>query len=128
RDAVDESDLDLKHCKGIGIGAPGAVDFDAGRVIFAPNLGWKDVPLKKELEKRLEVPVFVGNDCNVCTLGVYEHELQAKPRNVVGMFIGTGIGGGLVLDGKIYAGSNHIAGEVGHMVLQVDGPKCGCGN
>lgn len=128
RDAVDECDLNLKQCKGIGIGAPGAVDFDAGRVIFAPNLGWKDLPLKKELEKQLEVPVFLENDCNICTLGVYEQELQAKPRNVIGMFIGTGIGGGIILDGKLHSGANHIAGEIGHMVLDMDGPKCACGN
>jgi len=126
-EAVDECDLDIKHCAGVGIGAPGAVDFEAGRVIFAPNLDWKDLPVKKELEQRLEVPVFLDNDCNVCTLGVFEKELSGKPASVVGMFIGTGIGGGLVLDGKPYSGMNHTAGEIGHMVLQVDGPKCGCG-
>jgi glucokinase len=128
RDAVDECDLDLKHCKGVGIGAPGAVDFEAGRIIFAPNLGWKDLPLKKELEKRLDVPVFLENDCNVCTLGVHERELGGKPRHLIGMFIGTGIGGGLILDGKLYSGANHTAGEIGHMIMEVDGPKCGCGN
>ncbi len=126
-DAVDECDLDLKLCRGVGIGAPGAVDFEAGKVVFAPNLDWKDLPLKKELEKRLEVPVFLDNDCNVCSLGVYEKELGAKPASMVGMFIGTGIGGGLVLEGKPYSGMSHTAGEIGHMVVQVDGPKCGCG-
>lgn len=128
RDAVDECDLDLKQCRGIGIGAPGAVDFDAGRVIFAPNLGWRDVPLKKELEKRLDVPVFLENDCNVCTLGVHERELGGKPRHLIGIFVGTGIGGGIVLDGKLFSGANHTAGEIGHMVLKVGGEKCGCGN
>jgi glucokinase len=128
RDAVDECDLDLKQCRGVGIGAPGAVDFDAGRVIFAPNLGWRDVPLKKELEKRLDVPVFLENDCNVCTLGVHERELGGKPRHMIGIFVGTGIGGGLILDGKLFSGVNHTAGEIGHMVLKVGGEKCGCGN
>lgn len=129
RDALDECDLDLKQCKGIGIGAPGAVDFEAGRVIFAPNMpGWKDVPLKKELEKRLEVPVFIENDCNIAVLGVHEKEFGGKPRNLIGIFVGTGIGGGIILDGKLFSGSNHTAGEIGHMVLEVDGPKCGCGN
>lgn len=126
-DAVEDSDLDLKRCRGVGIGVPGAVDFDAGKIIFAPNLEWTNLPLKKELEKRLGVPVFVENDCNVCTLGVFEKELGGKPASVVGMFIGTGIGGGLVLNGKPYVGASHTAGEIGHMVLQVDGPKCGCG-
>jgi len=128
REAVDECDLDLKEIKNIGIGAPGAVDSESGKVIFAPNLGWNDVPLKKELEKLLERPVFLENDCNVCTLGVYEVELKAKPRDVVGIFLGTGIGGGLILEGKLYSGFNRTAGEIGHMVLEVSGPKCGCGN
>jgi len=128
REAVDECDLDLKQIKTIGIGAPGAVDSESGKVIFAPNLGWNDVPLKKELEKLLERPVFLENDCNVCTLGVYEVELKAKPRDVVGIFLGTGIGGGLILEGKLYSGFNRTAGEIGHMVLEVSGPKCGCGN
>ena len=127
-DAVDECDLDLKQVKAVGIGAPGAVDPEAGRVIFAPNLDWKDVPLKKELEKELGVPVFLENDCNVCALGVHEVELKAKPRNLVGIFLGTGIGGGLILEGNLYSGFNRTAGELGHMVLEVGGPKCGCGN
>ncbi len=129
QDAVDEADLSMKQVKGVGIGAPGAVDFDAGTVIFAPNMeGWKDVPLKKELEKHLGVPVFVENDCNIAALGVYVAELKSKPRSMVGMFIGTGIGGGIIIDGKLYSGFGHTAGEVGHMVLEINGPKCNCGN
>jgi len=128
QDAVDECDLAMKAVRGIGVGAPGTVDTQEGKVIFAPNLGWKDVSLKKALEKQLDVPVFVENDCKLNTLGVYEAELKAKPRHLVGIFIGTGIGAGLILDGKPYAGFNGTAGEVGHMVLDVNGPECGCGN
>jgi len=128
RDAVDECDLSLNQVRGIGAGAPGAVDPEAGRVIFAPNLDWKDVLLKKALEKDLEVPVFVENDCNICALGVYEMELKSKPQHVVGIFIGTGIGGGLIINGEMYAGFNKTAGEVGHMVILAGGPKCSCGN
>jgi glucokinase len=128
QDAVDECDLSLKQVRGVGIGAPGSIDSENGRVMFAGNLGWKDVALKKELEKQLELPVFLHNDCNVCTLGVYEVELEAKPRNMVGVFLGTGIGGGLIIEGKLYQGFNRTAGEVGHMVLEVNGPKCTCGN
>lgn len=129
QDAVDEADLSLKQIAGVGIGAPGAVDFDAGTVIFAPNLqGWKDIPLKKHLEKLLGVPVFVENDCNIAALGVYAAELKSKPRHMVGIFVGTGIGGGIVIDGHLYSGFGHTAGEIGHMVLEVNGPKCGCGN
>ncbi len=129
KEAVDECDIELAQVRGIGIGAPGAVDTEAGRVIFAPNLpGWKDVPLKKNLEKLLDAPVFLGNDCNVCTLGVFDQEYKAKPRDLIGIFIGTGIGGGLILNGDLYHGHNLTAGEIGHMVIEVNGPKCGCGN
>jgi glucokinase len=97
-------------------------------MIFAPNLKWENVPLKKVLEKQLGLPVFAENDCNACALGVYETELDPKPRSMMGIFLGTGIGGGIVLDGKPYSGFNRTAGEIGHMVLEVNGPKCGCGN
>lgn len=128
RDAVDEADMSMKQIRGIGIGAPATIDPERGEVIFAPNLGWKDAPLKKELEKALGVPVFLENDCNICTLGVYEVELQAKPKHMVGIFLGTGVGGGIVLDGKPFSGFNRTAGEIGHTVILVGGPKCGCGN
>jgi glucokinase len=128
QDAVDECDLSLKQVRGVGVGAPGAVESDAGRVIFAPNLGWENVPLRKELEKLLGVPVFVENDCNMAMLGIYEQELHSKPAHAIGIFIGTGIGGGLILDRKLFSGFNHTAAEVGHMVLEINGPKCGCGN
>jgi glucokinase len=129
QDAVDEADLTLKQVAGIGIGAPGAVDFDAGTVIFAPNMeGWKEVPLKKALEKELGVRVFVENDGNICALGVHVAELKSKPRHMIGIFVGTGIGGGLILNGELFSGFGHTAGEIGHMVLEVNGPKCGCGN
>lgn len=128
KDAVDECDLSLDKIRGIGIGAPGAVDPDSGRVIFAPNLDWKDVQLKKALEKQLDVPVFVENDCNICALGVYELELGRKPLHMAGIFVGTGIGGGFIINGQLYSGFNKTAGEVGHMILLAGGPKCSCGN
>src|SRR3974390_1501996 len=129
QDAVDEADLSMKQVAGVGLGAPGAVDYESGTVIFAPNLeGWKEVPLKKDLEKLLGVPVFVENDCNIAALGVYVAELKSKPRSMVGIFVGTGIGAGLIIDGELFSGFCHTAGEIGHMVLEVSGPKCGCGN
>ncbi len=129
QDAVDEADLNLKQVVGVGIGAPGAVNFNDGTVIFAPNMeGWKDIALKKQLEKLLGVPVFVENDCNIAALGVFVSELKSKPRSMVGIFVGTGIGGGLIINGEPYSGFGHTAGEIGHMVLDINGPKCGCGN
>ncbi len=128
RDAVDEADFSLKQVRAIGIGAPGAINPESGEVIFAPNLRWKDAPLKKDLEKMLDVPVFIENDCNVCALGVHAVELGGRPRHMLGIFVGTGIGGGLIINGELYGGFNRTAGEIGHMVLEVGGPKCGCGN
>jgi glucokinase len=128
RDAVDECDLNLKNVRGIGIGAPGAVDSESGRVLVAPNLGWENVALKKELEKELDLCVFLENDCHICTLGLYEAEFKSKPRTMVGIFVGTGIGGGVIVDGQLYLGFNGTAGEIGHMVLEAGGPKCSCGN
>lgn len=129
RDAIDEADQELKTVKAVGVGAPGSIDSEEGRVIFSPNMpGWEGIQLKKELEKHLDVPVFIENDCNACALGVHVAELGGKPRHLIGIFLGTGIGAGLILDGKLFSGFNRTAGEIGHMVLEVGGPKCGCGN
>ena len=85
RDAVDESDLSMSQVKAIGIGVPAAVDPDTGKVIFAPNLHWKNKPLRGDLEARLKVPISIDNDCNVCALGVYESELSDKPESMLGI-------------------------------------------
>lgn len=128
RDAIDEADLSPKQVRAVGIGAPGAINPATGEVLFAPNLRWRDVPLGEDLARLLDAPVFVENDCNVCALGVHAVELDSKPKSLVGIFLGTGIGAGIILDGELYGGFNRTAGEVGHMVLDVGGPKCGCGN
>jgi glucokinase len=72
--------------------------------------------------------VFLENDCHICTLGLYEAEFKSKPRTMLGIFVGTGIGGGVIVDGQLYLGFNGTAGEIGHMVLEAGGPKCSCGN
>lgn len=126
-DAVDECDLKIDQIAAVGIGAPGVVNPESGKVIFAPNLAWEGVALKKELEKRLERPVHVENDCNLCALGVHAVELNGKPDPMIGIFLGTGIGGGLIINGALHSGFNRTAGEVGHMVIDVNGPKCSCG-
>lgn len=129
KDTVDEADLTMKQVSGVGIGAPGAVDAEKGVVLFAPNMpGWKNVPLQKELEKDLGVPVSLENDANIAALGVFGGELHSKPKVLLGIFVGTGIGGGIVINGKLFGGFRHTAGEIGHMVLEVNGPKCACGN
>lgn len=127
REAAEKGQVGLDQVRAIGIGAPGPVDSETGRVVFAPNLGWRDLNLKQELESILHVPVFVENDCNVCTLGIQAVELRGNPRHMIGIFLGTGIGSGLILNGQLFNGFNRTAGEIGHMVLDVNGPECGCG-
>ncbi|MCM8765520.1 MAG: ROK family protein [Candidatus Omnitrophica bacterium] len=114
--------------KGVGIGVPGLVDPEKGLIHYLVNIpGWENVHLKKILEKSLEVPVFIDNDVNLMALA----ELcigQAKgKKNVVCITLGTGVGGGLVLEGKLYRGTSFSAGEIGHIPLNETGPVCNCG-
>ena len=113
----------------LGIGVPGLVDTKGEIVRVAPNLGWHNVPLARLLSNRLDIPVTVVNDVQAGTLGVGEYGAGRGLKSFVCMFLGTGLGGGIVIDGQLYRGSTGMAGEVGHMaVIPVDGPKCGCGN
>ena len=115
------------NIRAVSIGVPGAVDPQWGIVHAAPNLGWKNFPFGPKLKALLRVPVCVENDVNVGVVG--EHALGAGKgtRELVGIFPGTGIGGGLIVGGKLHEGCRGSAGEVGHMILQADGPRCGCG-
>jgi len=128
RQAVKRAGLDWQAVRGVGVGAPGPVDTDRGIVYTPPNLpGWNKVPLAPRLSQALGVPVYLENDVNLGTIG--EHALGAGrgTRDMVGIFVGTGVGGGLILEGKLRSGFRHAAGEVGHMVLMAGGPVCGCG-
>jgi glucokinase len=126
-EAMDKADVKWSSIRAVSIGAPGAVDPVRGIVRHAPNLGWKDVRLGAKLKKMMGVPVLVENDVNVGAAG--EHALGAAQgaRDVVAIFVGTGIGGGIIIGDQLYDGSRGAAGELGHMILLADGPKCGCG-
>ncbi len=125
--AINKSNVDKASIQAIGIGAPGPLDPETGIVIFAPNLGWRDVPLKAELQARTGLPTFVDNDVNVGTLGEHAFGAAQGVQNVVGIFVGTGIGGGIILKGELFHGASKTAGEIGHIIVQADGPRCGCG-
>ena len=111
----------------VGVGIPGPVEPATGRVSLAPNLGWKNVKVRERLEKRLAMPVAVENDVNVGTLGEHVRGAGRSVQDLVGIFVGTGIGGGVVLGGQLHRGFNGAAGEIGHLVLNAKGPRCGCG-
>ncbi len=112
---------------GIGVGSPGPLDPETGVIIDTPNLGWKDFPLAALLRDAFGVPVVVDNDVNVGTYGEWRCTSLRSYRHVLGVFPGTGIGGGIIIDGKILHGFSGAAGEVGHITIALDGPFCGCG-
>ncbi len=113
---------------GVGVGAPGPLDTERGVVLETPNLGWRDMPLRDRLAGALEMPAVLDNDANCAVLGECWVGAGRGARQAIGMTIGTGIGGGLVLDGRLYHGAANSAGEIGHMTIDVDGRRCGCGN
>ncbi len=111
----------------VGIGAAGDVDPDKGVLRFAANLGWRNVNIVKPLEKLTGLPCVMENDANMAAWGAFELELKRKCVNLLTLTLGTGIGSGLVLDGKLYHGSTGSAGEAGHLKVQLDGRRCNCG-
>ncbi len=125
---LKKNDIDQNNICGIGIGCPGTFDRDRKTIAFAPNLKWNDVPIKKYLEKHINLPIWLENDTNISALGVSEYGEGRGTDSLVGLFLGTGIGGGIILDGTIYKGNTGGAGELGHIVVNTRGPKCGCGN
>jgi glucokinase len=127
RKAIDKSGVATESIQAVGIGAPGPLDPATGVVIFAPNLRWKNVRLKEELEARVGFPTFVDNDVNVGTLGEHVFGAGQGFQNVVGIFVGTGIGGGIILQGELFHGASKTAGKIGHIIVKAGGPRCGCG-
>ena len=113
---------------GIGVGAPGPLDREKGVVVIAPNLGWVNFPLRDAISERIRLPVTLDNDANCATVGEWWRGAARGARNAVGITIGTGIGGGVILDGKLYHGSSDVAGEIGHTTIDSTGRYCKCGN
>ncbi len=126
--AVDDAGVDAKGLLGIGVGSPGPLDPATGVIIDTPNLEWKKFPLAAKLSKAFGgVPVAVDNDVNMGIYGELNFGAAKGGRNVIGIFPGTGIGGGLVIEGELYRGASGAAGEFGHMIADPGGYKCGCG-
>ncbi len=124
-----EAGIDPAQILGIGVGAPGFINDDQSVIIEAVNLGWRDVPLKDEMMKVFGKPVYVENDANVASLGEAWVGAGQGCRIVLCVTLGTGIGGGIVIDGKLVRGANGMAGEIGHIVVQREGGYlCNCGH
>jgi glucokinase len=117
------------NLSGIGLGAPGALDLQKGTIITSPNLkNWKNIPIVEMLKKACNIPVYMDNDANLAAIA--EHWLGAGKGfdNLIMLTLGTGIGGGIIINGQIYRGSHGTAGEIGHMTIIEKGAQCACGN
>jgi glucokinase len=113
---------------GVGIGAPGPLDTKSGIVLLTPNLGWVNMPLRQIIHDRLGLPAALDNDANCAVLGEWWVGAARGARHAIGITIGTGVGGGLVLEGRLYHGASDVAGEIGHTTIDTEGRRCKCGN
>jgi glucokinase-like ROK family protein len=127
RQALDFSDAHGLRSLGIGVGVPGLVDIRQGSLVFAPNLHWRDVPLREMWTQRFDLSVFVENEANAAALGEYYFGVARDVQNLIYLSAGVGLGGGIIIKGKLFRGSGGYAGEIGHMTVDPDGELCGCG-
>jgi glucokinase-like ROK family protein len=112
---------------GIGVGVPGLVDIRQGKLVFAPNLHWNNVPLRLMWSQRFDLPIFVENEANAAALGEFYFGAARGTDSFIYLSAGIGLGGGVIIDGKLFRGSDGYAGEVGHMTVEPGGELCGCG-
>jgi glucokinase len=117
-----------KKVEGVGIGSPGPLDTKKGIVLLTPNLGWTNMPLRDRVSEGLGLPATLDNDANCAIFGEWWRGAARGGRYVIGLTLGTGIGGGIVIDGKIYHGVTDAAGEFGHVTIDANGRRCKCGN
>jgi glucokinase len=127
-DTIAATNANRRDFIGVGVGAPGPMDRENGVVVVAPNLGWRDFPLRDRITQHLGMPATLDNDANCATVGEWWQGAAKGGRNVVGMTIGTGIGGGLIIDGQLFHGASDVAGEIGHTTIDLNGRHCKCGN
>lgn len=113
---------------GVGVGVAGQIEANSGFVYFAPNLDWHDVPFEADLSEALKMPVIVTNDVRAATWGEWLHGAGQGSKELICLFVGTGIGGGVVSSGQILSGCTNTAGELGHIPIEIHGPVCHCGN
>ena len=124
---IEESGIKKKDIHAISSSAPGVIDQNTGVVLFTPNLPWRNYDIRSSMEKKFCIPFYIGNDVNLGVLGEYKYGVARGYKNVVGFFVGTGMGGGLILNGELYTGNQFKGAEYGHMILDPEGPLCNCG-
>ena len=128
RAALEHADLEFADVEGLGISTPGPCDPARGLISEAPNLGWIDVPLVELVRKKVGIRTLLENDAAAAAYGGMRFGAARGKQHVLYVTLGTGIGGGIIIDGRIYRGASGAAGEVGHLVLEPDGPLCNCGS
>lgn len=129
RDLLSRPEVADVRVQRIGVGCAGPVDLKAGVVFNPPNLpGWVRVPLVNRIQQALGLPTILENDANAAALGEFRYGAGRGARSIVYMTVSTGVGGGIILDGKVWHGRRDAAGEIGHITVNPDGPLCGCGN
>jgi glucokinase len=128
--AIEQTKREVRDAEiiGIGVGAPGPLDTKSGIVLLTPNLGWINLPLRQIIHERLGLPAVLDNDANCAVLGEWWMGAARGARTAIGITIGTGIGGGIIIDGKLFHGSSDCAGEIGHTTIDTEGRRCKCGN
>lgn len=124
---IEASGCDRASIPGIGFGIPGLVDPEAGIGIASVHANWRNVPVKSALEENLHLPCYIENDVKAAALGENRYGAGKEARNLVFLSVGTGIAAGIIIEGKIYRGSNFNAGEIGHAIIEPNGPLCKCG-
>jgi len=127
QEVLKKSEISPKQLLGIGIGCPGPIDMEKGLLLDLPNLGWQAVPLKDKLNDAFGCPVAVLNDVDAGVYAEYRHGAGKGMHTLIGVFAGTGIGGGCIYRGEILKGTNTSSFEIGHMQVMSNGPRCGCG-
>ncbi|MFD1850276.1 ROK family glucokinase [Oceanobacillus bengalensis] len=121
------ANIDIKSVLGIGVGAPGFIDSETGIVFEAVNIGWKNFDLAGQLTEKSKLPVFVQNDANIAALGENWQGAGNQAKNIIAVTLGTGVGGGIIVNGSILNGENGMAGEIGHIKVDPNGTPCNCG-
>lgn len=124
---IEKSGIKLNQVVSVSLGVPGSVNPITGIIGLAPNLGIKNYNIKKALQKKIKYPVLIENDVNLAALGIKHFGVGKRAKNILVVSVGTGIGGGIILNEKLYRGSKFVAGEIGHIPVEKNGPLCGCG-
>ena len=126
-EAVKNAKLTMDQIEWIGVGTPGIANSETGIIEYSNNLGFKNTPMVKYIQESIDKPVFIENDANAAAYGEFVAGAAKGAKNAVCITLGTGVGGGIIIDGKIYSGSNFAGAEIGHTVIEVDGAQCSCG-